>query len=201
VHLRKKGRFVEAEAQDMEARMLSHQADPSIWCELAFLYWTAGRLDRMETFMKELLVAYPNFGFARFLHARLLKEKGRYDDALEELGFSQRLQYSGVTVVAEKASVEAYRGDSRTALKYLGDLRKIAQTQPVDNLLVAGVYAKLNDYESAFKWLDFAYAQRDSTLLSAATSPVLLPIRRDPRFIDLLRRLHFVVKTFEATSR
>lgn len=191
VHLRKKGRFADAEAEDRRALALSHQTDPSIWCELAFLYWTSGRLDRMGELMDDLLVAYPNFGFTRFLHARLLKELGKFDDALAELHFSESLQYSAVTVLAEHASVAAYRGNNEQARADLLRLEQESRTEPVDGLLIAGVYAKLGDFDSAFKWLEEAYARRDSTLLSMATSPVLKPLHRDPRFTALLRRLHF----------
>jgi serine/threonine protein kinase/Flp pilus assembly protein TadD len=89
VHLRKKGKFPEAEMEDRQALTLSHQADPQMWCELAFLYWTAGQIDRLQTFMDDLLVAHPNFGLTRFLHARLLKEQGKFDEALAELQFSE----------------------------------------------------------------------------------------------------------------
>src|SRR5262245_25421048 len=191
VHLRKQGRFDEAEAESREALTLSHQRDPSIWCELAFLYWTAGRLDRMRSFMSELLVAHPNFGLARYLNARLLKEEGRFEDAIEELRFSGRLQYSPVTILAEEASILAYRNDAQGARAILDRLTASSRTTSVDTLLVAGVYARLGDFTQAFQWLETGYAQRDSTLLSVPTSPVLKPLRRDPRFADLLRRLHF----------
>lgn len=191
VHLRKKGRFSDAEAEDRQALSLSHQTDPSFWCEMAFLYWTSGRLDRMGELMKELLVAYPNFGFTRFLHARLLKEQGKFDEALEELRFSESLQYTAVTIQAERASVEAYRGHAAKARASLRRLKEESQTQPVDGLLMAGVYAKLGDFDSAFQLLEAAYLRRDSTLLSVATSPVLKPLRGDPRYASLLRRLHF----------
>jgi len=144
----------------------------------------------MDAFMKELLVAHPNFGFTRFLHARLLKEHGRFDDALAELGFSERLQYSPVTVLAERASIEAYRGNVPAARVHLLELTETARQQPVDTLLIAGAYAKIRDFDAAFAWLERGYAQRDSTLLSIATSPVLKPLRTDPRFVALCRRLH-----------
>ena len=172
--------------------LLSHQTDPTMWCELAFLYWTSDRIDRMEEFMKELLVAYPNFGLTRYLNARLLKEKGQFGRALEELRVSDSLGYSAVTVLAERASVEAYCGNSAQARVYLQQLKKISETEPVDGLLIAGVYAKLGEFDSAFEWLEQAYAHRDNTLLSLPTSPVLKPLRGDPRFTSLLHRLRFV---------
>lgn len=191
VQLRKAGRFQGAEAEDRQALSLSHQADPAIWFELAFLYWTSGQLPRMEAFMRELLVAYPHHGTTRFLRARLLKEQGRFEEALAELNFSQTLQFKPVTLLAERASVEAHRGHAREALAMLEQLRQAALTQPVDGLLMAGVYARLGDLNSAFDLLEEAYARRDSTLLSLATSPVLQPLRGDPRYAALLRRLHF----------
>jgi len=192
VHLRKKGRFDEAEKEDLQALKLSHRQEPSIWCEVAFLYWTAGRLDRMSEFMDELLVAYPNFGFTRFLHARLLKEQGRFNEALAELTVSgETLQYSPITVLAERASIEAYRGNVAQARVHLRVLKETSATQPVDNVLIAGVHARLGDLDAAFDWLERAYTRRDNTLLSLNTSPVLKPLRTDPRFALLLQRLHF----------
>jgi tetratricopeptide (TPR) repeat protein len=192
VHLRKKGRFAEAEAEDRQALTLSHGTNPSIWCELAFLYWTSGQLNQMEEFMKELLVAYPNFGMTRFLNARLLKERGKFDEALSELQFSADLQFAPVTILVERASIEAYRGNREEALVDLERLKKASLTQPVDDLLIAGVDAKLGKFGDAFQWLDRAYARHDSTLLSAATSPLLTPLHGDPRFVSLLQRLHFM---------
>jgi tetratricopeptide (TPR) repeat protein len=145
----------------------------------------------MDEFMKDLLVAYPNFGSTRYLHARLLKEQGKFDEALAELRFSESLQFTAVTLLAERASVAAYRGNAAEARADLQRLKEASRTQPVDGLLMAGVYAKLGDFDSAFDLLEGAYARRDSTLLSAATSPVLKALRGDSRFAALLRRLHF----------
>jgi tetratricopeptide (TPR) repeat protein len=192
VHLRKKGRFREAETEDRQALTLSHRTNPSIWCELAFLYWTSDQLNQVQEFMKELLVAYPNFGMTRFLNARLLKEQGKFDEALSELQFSSDLQFAPVTILVERASTQAYRGNREEALVDLERLSKASLTQPVDDLLIAGVYVKLGEFDDAFRWLDRAYARHDNTLLSAATSPVLKGLHGDPRFVTLLRRLHFI---------
>lgn len=199
VHLRKKGLFVEAERETRRALELTRQADASYWCELAFLYWTAGQLDRMEALMTELLVAHPNFGFSRYLHARLLKERGRFDEALAELDFSERLQFSNVTTLAERASVEAWRGNHEGARAALRQLGEIARKQPVDTLLISGVYAKLGDRDTALSWLERGFEQRDNTLLSIATSPLLKPLHGEPRFIALCRRLHFDPARLAAT--
>lgn len=191
VHLRKRGRFQEAEEQDRLALTLSGQKDPMVWNELAFLYWTAGRLDRMQEHMREQLVAFPNFGLTRYLNARMLKHLGRYKEAEDELEFAARLQYPAVTVMVERASLEAFRGRPAEALRLLARIEEIAKTSTVDGLLVAGVYAQVGERDKAMGWLERAYARRDTTVLSIATSPVLKPLHGDPRFTALLRRLHY----------
>lgn len=191
VHLRKRGRYRDAETHDRLALTLSRQKEPMVWSELAFLYWTSGRLDLMEEHLREQLVTFPNFGLTRYLNARLLKHQGRYAEAQEELEFTEKLQYPAVTVMAERASLEAFRGRKDEARRLLARLEEISKTSSVDGLLIAGVYAQLGDPDQAMAWLDRAYQRHDTTLLSIATSPVLKPLHGDVRFVALLRRLHF----------
>ncbi len=40
-------------------------------------------------------------------------------------------------------------------------------------------------------WLERAYEEREPLLLNAKTDPILDPLRSDPRFQDLLRRIGF----------
>jgi Tfp pilus assembly protein PilF len=191
VHLLKTVMFHEAENQLEKAMELTHREDANVWSEFAFLYWTSGQMSKLEQHMSEQLIAFPNFPATRYLRARLLKLEGKFDDAEQELSFSQALGLNSVTVLVERASLSAFRGDTERALEYLGQIEQIGRARQVDGLLVAGVYAKLGDRDRAFRWLEAAYERRDNTLLSLATSPVLGPLRSDPRFSDLLRRLHF----------
>jgi tetratricopeptide (TPR) repeat protein len=188
---RKKGNFPEAERADKSALILTHEKDPMIWCELAFLYWTSEQMDKLRDHMVQQLIAFPNFGLTRYLHARELKLEGHFIEAEGELDFSEKLQYPMVTVLVERASLEAYRGRPDAARQLLHQLENISRSQSVDGLLVAGVYARLGDTDAAFAWLEDAYIRRDTTLLSLFTSPVMKPLRADRRYSDLLRRLHF----------
>jgi hypothetical protein len=56
---------------------------------------------------------------------------------------------------------------------------------------VARVYAGLGDKEKAFVWLEKAYAERASQLSWVKVDPTFDPLRSDPRFQDLLRRMNF----------
>jgi hypothetical protein len=54
---------------------------------------------------------------------------------------------------------------------------------------IANVYVALGQTENAFEWLERAYEQREYILTTLNVSPAFDPIRGDPRFEDLLRRV------------
>ncbi len=56
---------------------------------------------------------------------------------------------------------------------------------------MAYVYAALGEADAAFEWLEKAYERRELTFTWIRVVPSLDPIRSDPRFQDLLRRIGF----------
>jgi TolB-like protein/tetratricopeptide (TPR) repeat protein len=56
---------------------------------------------------------------------------------------------------------------------------------------IACRFALLGDGDQAIAWLEHAYENRNPQLLAARVEPLLDPLRSDPRFQDLLRRIGF----------
>jgi hypothetical protein len=54
---------------------------------------------------------------------------------------------------------------------------------------VAVLYADLGDKDQAFRWLNTAYHGRDANLVSLKTDFLLDPIRSNPRFAELVRKV------------
>ena len=54
---------------------------------------------------------------------------------------------------------------------------------------IAALYAELGDKDQAFRWLNTAYQERDYSLLGLKTDYSLDPIRSDPRFAELVRKV------------
>jgi uncharacterized protein HemY len=52
-------------------------------------------------------------------------------------------------------------------------------------------YAQLGDKDQAFAWLEKAYEKHDMELVRLKYNLRFDPIRDDPRFQDLLRRMNF----------
>jgi len=56
---------------------------------------------------------------------------------------------------------------------------------------VAAVYVALGDVEQAFKWLQKSYDEHDNWLAQLQVDPVMDPLRSDPRFQQLMRKMGF----------
>jgi hypothetical protein len=55
----------------------------------------------------------------------------------------------------------------------------------------AKVYIGLNQKDKAFEWLNRAYDDRMARMIDLKELPLFDPLRGDPRFDDLLRRMNF----------
>ena len=69
-------------------------------------------------------------------------------------------------------------------------LEKLKTTEKyVSPTELAILYIALGDKEKAFELFEKSYAERDVTLTSLKVEPGYDPIRNDPRFQDLLKRV------------
>jgi len=59
----------------------------------------------------------------------------------------------------------------------------------VPALFVSAVYTGLGDRDRAMQWLQKAYDERTEYLIFLNVEPMADPLRSDPRFKDLLRRV------------
>ena len=57
--------------------------------------------------------------------------------------------------------------------------------------LVAEVYASLGDKDEAMRWLDQGYTEHDAFMILLKVWPAYDPLRSDPRFEALVRRMNF----------
>jgi tetratricopeptide (TPR) repeat protein len=88
----------------------------------------------------------------------------------------------------------AVSGEPAKARKYLAALTELGQHRYVAPVNIALVHIGLNETDLAFAWLDKAYADRSQWLSDIAVDPAFDPVRSDPRFSDLLRRMKVSVQ-------
>ena len=67
----------------------------------------------------------------------------------------------------------------------------VAHRDEVPPLHFAFSYAHIGENDLAFEWLEQMYERRDANLVLLQVHPIWDPIRSDPRFDDLLRRINY----------
>ena len=105
---------------------------------------------------------------------------GRLPEALDEY------RMDSVDVVAPVAARLGRRDQARRLVSRLIGERR---TRYVQADAIAGLYANLGDRDAAFAWLDSAYAERSINMIFLSLGPILEPIRGDPRFTALKKRV------------
>jgi hypothetical protein len=63
------------------------------------------------------------------------------------------------------------------------------KTGYVSAFQIATFYSALGDKEQAFHWLNLAYQEHDWLLITLNTHYALDPLRSDPRFAELVRKV------------
>ena len=125
----------------------------------------------------------PALGFAYNLAGAYLNE----GQASEALVLYRGLNDSPARLagIARAEFSLGHASESQQALNQL-----IAEYGEEKPFLVATVYSWIGDFDSAFRWLDRAYARRESYLpRSLQSSTVLNPLRGDVRYAALLRKM------------
>jgi TolB-like protein/Tfp pilus assembly protein PilF len=86
--------------------------------------------------------------------------------------------------------VQALAGHTGEAHCVLDELLELGGREYVPAGRVVGIYAALGEKDAAFEWAAKAVEQRDPTILWVRASPVFDPLRSDPRFTALLRKVN-----------
>jgi TolB-like protein/DNA-binding winged helix-turn-helix (wHTH) protein/Flp pilus assembly protein TadD len=83
----------------------------------------------------------------------------------------------------------AHTGRRADALRLLGELKKRQQRGYVPAGAFVNAYLGLGDNDEAFVWFERAYEEQSNILIYIKVSPWFDPLRGDPRFQDLVRRV------------
>jgi TolB-like protein/DNA-binding winged helix-turn-helix (wHTH) protein/Tfp pilus assembly protein PilF len=117
--------------------------------------------------------------------AYLLKQMDK--EAVAELQRAVRLSGGSPICIADLARAYVASGRMDEAAKLLSDLEKSSNANYSNAPQIAMIYASMGDNEQAVHWLERAYEERfnPSILLRSGFDP----LRSDPRFQDLVRRI------------
>jgi tetratricopeptide (TPR) repeat protein len=143
------------------------------------------RYDEAILQLHKTLELDPNFKRANDNLYEAHANKGMYSEAVA--AYLKGVASDGELSHAEGAKEAFGKGGWRGFLQYEADyLEKQPQAFPQD---VAHLYARLRDNDKAFAWLEKAYKERSEGMAWLKVDPAYDPLRTDPRFADLMRRV------------
>lgn len=131
----------------------------------------------------------PRFDGAHTDLARALEALGQFDEARAEYEEGRRLSGGVAGPSFGLGHLEAAAGNEQEARRILAELTAARSTRVISAWGIGVLHASLGDIDEAFRWLDIAVNERASGLILLRVHPRLDPIRNDPRYWPLVRRV------------
>ena len=193
-YLNAQGRFDEALHEIERAQQLDPLSS-IINTDAGLLRIFAGKMNDAEEKLKEALRLDPRFAQAHYYLAWVYAFTGQFDKALNELKFLERDDVAddpnGSPWTGFIGYVYALAGKKTEAEEALARARRRCAANPsLDVVSPLLVCIGLGRVDEAFEYFEDEYRTHSTTMTSLKTSPVYASLRSDPRYADLLRRVH-----------
>jgi len=164
--------------------------DPGLMSCNGFHYLLSGEEDKALDAVRRALAFDPKHGFSMLAMGWIYEQKGMFEEALSAL----RKSWDGTMKTASIAHAFARSGNRPAAEKILGGLLAESKSKYISPYDIAVIHTGLDDKERALEWLNTAYEERAGFLIFVNSDPRFKPLRSEPRFQDLLRRMRFPIR-------
>jgi TolB-like protein/DNA-binding winged helix-turn-helix (wHTH) protein/Tfp pilus assembly protein PilF len=151
---------------------------------LGYELFFVGRYEEALAELQRAEELNPQISSLHLTRGKVLMSQGHAQEALAEMEkeTGEWERFSGETMAHH---LLGQRNESDAALKNL-----IATHQNDCAYQIAEAYAYRGENNEAFHWLDRAVRQRDAGAPELKRSPLMINLRQDPRYADLLKEMH-----------
>ena len=190
-HLARMGRLDEAVEEARRAQALdplSSSADAHVGLAL----YRARRFDEAAAELQKALDFNPKALDAHMFLGFVYVQQRKNDEAIREFQAIVELSERNPSMLALLGYAYASAGKRDQALAILKKFGSQSNKQPVSQIATAMIYIALGEDDQAFEWLEKSYNERAWQLGFLKVEPIFDPLRGDPRFADLMRRVNLV---------
>jgi len=182
------GRFNEALAE-IEKGLALDPASPQINANHSLILSDLHRYDEALALLNGLIAANPEFPVNYSMRGDVYWLRGNQDAAVAD--WVMEMKTYGRPEWAEALAAGYRQGKTKGACEgMLAVLTSEKQTQYVSPNEFARFYGLMGDRDQMFEWLEKGYAGRAGRMEYLKTEVYLEPFHSDPRYIDLLKRMH-----------
>jgi serine/threonine-protein kinase len=152
-------------------------------------YYYAREYERSVVYYQKAVELDPRFDGAHTDLARSLEALGRFEESKQQYEEGRRMGGGIAGPSFGLGHLAASRGDHAEARRILQELIEARSHRVVSAWGIAALHASLGDVDDAFHWLDVAREEHSTGLMLLRAHPRLDPIRSDPRYPALLKKV------------
>jgi len=181
------GRFDQAIAEKRRAEQLDPLSINASWDVGRALYY-AGRYDEAIEQAKRTQELDRNFPYVYYLQAQIAFRRNQMPEALAQIKRALDLGGRNTLLIATWGYMNARAGNRDEALRALDELRTRSPKYLLP-LFLARIHTALGENDKAFDYLERVYADRSESIVWLKVDPTFEPLRKDPRFVALIKRV------------
>ena len=151
--------------------------------------YLARRYDQAIEQSRRTLELHPGSMWTHMLLGQLYLQKSRFHEAITEFEKVGTLAPGDTVHLGFLGYAYALAGRKRQARKILETCKEPGKQGLMPDLGFALVYVGLGEKDQAIDWLEKAFQQRENAVLILGVYPLFDPLRVEPRFQELLRRV------------
>jgi TolB-like protein/tetratricopeptide (TPR) repeat protein len=181
---------LEAAVEELERALEWDPSSAFIRAHLAIVLVLWRRWDQAMQQARMVLQLEPNVYIAYLVIAVCCREQGMPDESIAAQRLAAELSGDSSAMLGWLGLALAVGGKEAEARTLLQRLHHTATTAYVPPTSIAWIHLGLREIDAAFEWLDRAVEARDQLIMPIRSYAILDPIRADPRFLAVLRKMH-----------
>ncbi len=157
--------------------------------DIGWILFLSRRYDEALPELRSVVAVRPNDAGALWSLGFVLIANHQPEEAIPVLEKAVSLSDGSPGVIGVVVRAYAQAGRRTDALRLLAELKKRKQAGYVPAAAFVNAYLGLGESDLGFAWLEQAYKEQSNILQYTRVHPFFDPLRGDPRFADLLRRV------------
>ncbi len=162
---------------------------PAILKDKGMTFYYSRQYDNAIDAAMKTIELDPNFMTVHRLLSLCYQGKGMFDEAITENQRWGDLTGNEVKTRVALAQIYAAAGRKEEAEKIIESVKEDYTLSGNDYRGMALIYAALGERDMAFTWLEKSYEKHEESLCELKVDPKLDPLRSDPRFNILLKKI------------